>query len=60
MKNGLSQTELEIKYQIKSRTKLYDISHGKIGQKTNPQNNYPIRKDIVNRIPLYLINSINV
>ena len=33
MKNGLSQTELEIKYQIKSRTKLYDISHGKIGKK---------------------------
>lgn len=60
MKKGLSQTELEEKYQIKSRTKLYDISKGKIGKTTNPQKEYPIRKDIVNRTPLYLLNSKNV
>lgn len=57
MKDGMSQTELEIKYCIKNRTKLYDISRGKIGRKTNPQPHYPIRNDIINRIPLYLINN---
>lgn len=57
MKKGLSQDELEEKYQIKSRTNLYDISHGKIGRKTHPQSSYPIREDIVNRDPKYLSNS---
>lgn len=54
LKNGLSQSEIEKKYQIKSRTRLYDINTGKVGQKMFPQEEYPIQKGIKNRKPLYL------
>lgn len=54
--NKLSQSEIEIKYNIKSRTRLYNINNGKVGKKLFPQKKYPIRKGIMNRIPEYLKN----
>lgn len=53
--NILSQDEIERKYQIKSRTRLYDINNGKVGKKWFPQKSYPLRQGIVNRKPLYLL-----
>ncbi len=50
----LSQAEIEEKYQIRSRTTIYDINNGKTGSKNFPQSHYPIRSGITNRIPLYL------
>ena len=52
--NILSQSEIEEKYQIKSRTRLYNINTGKVGQKLFPQEKYPIRPGIQNRKPTYL------
>lgn len=52
--NILSQAEIEEKYHIISRTRLYDINNGKSGGKLFPQANYPLRQGIVNRKPLYL------
>lgn len=55
LKEGvLSQGEIEIKYKIKSRTRLYNINNGKVGNKLFPQEKYPIRESIVNRVPTYL------
>lgn len=51
---SMSQDDIEKKYQIKSRTRLYNINNGKVGKKLFPQDSYPIRSGIVNRIPLYL------
>ena len=49
------QSEIEEKYQIKSRTRLANINLGKVGRKLFPQAKYPIReKGIINRTPLYL------
>lgn len=53
--NILTQDEIERKYQIKSRTRLYDINNGKVGKKWFPQEKYPLRKGIKNRKPLYLL-----
>lgn len=52
--NILSQSEIEEKYQIKSRTRLYNINTGKVGRKIFPQEKYPIRPGIQNRKPTYL------
>lgn len=53
--NKLTQSEIEEKYQIKSRTRLANINLGKVGRKLFPQAKYPIReKGIINRTPLYL------
>lgn len=52
--NILTQSEIEEKYKIKARTRLYDINNGKIGRKLFPQEKYPIRNGIVNRKPIYL------
>ena len=52
----LSQSEIEIKYSIKSRTRLYNINIGKVGRKLFPQEKYPIRDNIINRKPEYLKN----
>lgn len=52
--NILTQSEIEEKYQIKSRTRLYNINTGKVGKKLFPQDTYPIRKGIINRKPIYL------
>lgn len=51
----LTQDEIEKKYQIKSRTRLYNINNGKVGKKWFPNETYPLRKGIVNRKPLYLL-----
>lgn len=53
--NILTQDEIERKYQIKSRTRLYDINNGKVGKKWFPQEKYPLREGIKNRKPLYLL-----
>ena len=53
--NILTQDEIERKYQIKSRTRLYNINMGKVGKKWFPQETYPLRKGIINRKPLYLL-----
>ncbi len=50
----LSQSEIEEKYKIKSRTRLYNINIGKVGKKKFPQKEYPINKKIMCRKPLYL------
>ncbi len=52
--NKLSQTEIEEKYRIKSRTRLYNINTGRVGKKLFPQQNYPVRQGIVSRKPLWL------
>lgn len=52
----LSQDEIEKKYQIKSRTRLYNINTGRVGKKKFPQEKYPIRIGIKNRQPTYLKN----
>lgn len=54
LKAGKTQTEIEEKYQIKSRTRLYNINNGKVGKKLFPQEKYPIQEGIVNRTPIYL------
>lgn len=54
LKFGKTQDYIEEKYQIKSRTRLYNINMGKVGRKLFPQNSYPIQPGIVNRIPSYL------
>ena len=54
LKAGKTQTEIEEKYQIKSRTRLYNINNGKVGKKLFPQEKYPIQEGIVNRVPVYL------
>lgn len=56
--NILSQDEIERKYLIKSRTRLYNINTGKVGKKIFPQENYPIRDNIVSRKPLYLCENL--
>lgn len=55
--NILSQSEIEKKYQIKSRTRLYYINTGKVGKKIFPQKHYPIRPGIICRKPIYLQTS---
>lgn len=55
--NILSQSEIEEKYHIKSRTRLAAINTGLVGRKWFPQNHYPIREGIVNREPVYLSSS---
>lgn len=52
--NLLSQSEIEEKYKIVSRTRLYDINTGRVGKNTHPQDSYPLRPGIVNRKPIYL------
>lgn len=52
--NILSQEEIEYKYKIKSRTRLYYINTGRVGRKIFPQEKYPIRSGIICRKPLYL------
>lgn len=54
--NILTQEEIEEKYQIKSRTRLYNINSGKVGSKLFPQEKYPIRPGIKNQVPKYLSN----
>lgn len=54
LKFGKTQDYIEEKYQIKSRTRLYNINMGKVGRKLFPQDFYPIQPGIINRIPLYL------
>lgn len=56
--NILSQTEIEEKYNIKSRTRLYNINTGKVGKKIAPQDKYPIREGIISRKPLYLTKNL--
>lgn len=55
---NLTQEEIEEKYQIKSRTRLYDINWGKVGKKLFPQESYPLRVGIKNQKPKYLSNPV--
>lgn len=58
MDNKLTQYEIEKKYNIKSRTRLYNINIGAVGSWLVPNVNYPIRNDIENRNPLYLFENL--